>query len=101
MNRREFLLGLPALAVAAPSPPAGLGFRFEDVTARAGIAFQHNNGAFGGKLLGAGGGGFLLFIAPQDAQPRLRAALSELREIDFEFDFSGSRIVYVGDPTHS
>ena len=51
MNRREFLLGLPALAVAAPSPPAGLGFRFEDVTARAGIAFQHNNGAFGGKYL--------------------------------------------------
>lgn len=47
MKRRDFLLGLPGLLAA----PNGLGFRFEDVTARAGLAFQHNNGAFGGKYL--------------------------------------------------
>jgi len=48
VKRREFLFGLPALLAAAPT---GLGFRFEDVTARAGIAFEHNSGAFGGKYL--------------------------------------------------
>lgn len=47
MRRRDFLLGLPALAAA----PAGPGFRFEDITARAGIDFRHNSGAFGGKYL--------------------------------------------------
>jgi hypothetical protein len=47
VKRRDFLLGLPSLL----APPNGLGFRFEDVTARAGLAFQHNNGAFGGKYL--------------------------------------------------
>ena len=53
------------------------------------------NGATGGKLLGAGGGGFLLFMAPPDAHARVRAALADLREVDFEFDFAGSRIIYV------
>lgn len=47
MRRRDFLFGLPALAAA----PGGLGFRFTDVTSHAGLAFQHNNGAFGGKYL--------------------------------------------------
>ncbi len=47
MRRRDFIFGLPALLAA----PAGPGFRFEDVTARAGLAFRHNNGAFGGKYL--------------------------------------------------
>jgi hypothetical protein len=49
VRRRDFLLGLPALAGAAPPPAPG--FRFEDVTAPAGIAFKHNSGAFGGKYL--------------------------------------------------
>jgi enediyne biosynthesis protein E4 len=49
VTRRDFLLGLPALAGAAP--PAAPGFRFEDITAPAGIAFRHNSGAFGGKYL--------------------------------------------------
>ena len=48
MRRRDFLFGLPSLLHAAPS---GLGFRFEDVTARAGLDFTHNSGAFGGKYL--------------------------------------------------
>ncbi len=57
MNRREFLYGLGGLALASslplPSFAAGeqLGFRFVDLTKQAGIAFRHNNGGFGGKLL--------------------------------------------------
>ena len=49
MTRRDFLLGLPALAGAAPPPAPG--FRFEDITTSAGIAFRHNSGAFGDKYL--------------------------------------------------
>lgn len=52
-------------------------------------------GAKGGKLLGAGGGGFLLFYAEKNKQQQIRKALGQLREMKFEFDNSGSSIVYV------
>ena len=52
------------------------------------------HGALGGKLLGAGGGGFLLFYAPEEIQAELRRALKDLEEMDFQFDNSGSVIVY-------
>jgi D-glycero-alpha-D-manno-heptose-7-phosphate kinase len=51
-------------------------------------------GAVGGKLLGAGGGGFLLlFVSPED-QPRVRQTLSELIHVPFEFEFSGTQIIF-------
>jgi len=51
------------------------------------------NGALGGKLIGAGGGGFLLFYA--NDKPRLRHAMREqgLQEVRFRFDFEGSKVV--------
>ena len=50
-------------------------------------------GALGGKLLGAGGGGFmLLFVRPEDHQ-RVRAALGKLITVPFKFEMSGGRIV--------
>lgn len=52
-----------------------------------------NAGATGGKLLGAGGAGFMLFYAPEDKQVSVREALSDLRETDFEMDNSGATIV--------
>jgi len=55
------------------------------------------NGARGGKLLGAGGGGFLLFYCQPGEQDQLRMSLSDLPELPFKFDWSGSRIIYVGD----
>ena len=51
-------------------------------------------GALGGKLLGAGGGGFLLFYAPADKQISVRRALADLMEIPFRFENGGSKIVY-------
>lgn len=52
-------------------------------------------GASGGKLLGAGGGGFLLFYVPDEAKRKnVRAALSDLKEMPFELDQSGASIVY-------
>lgn len=51
------------------------------------------NGAAGGKLLGAGGAGFMIFYVPQGKQEDVRQALSDLREMDFEMDNSGASIV--------
>ncbi|MGA2597570.1 MAG: GHMP kinase [Bryobacteraceae bacterium] len=53
-------------------------------------------GALGGKLLGAGGGGFLLFFCEPHNQNKLRSELSELRELKFSLDPEGSKVVYVG-----
>lgn len=50
-------------------------------------------GALGGKLLGAGGGGFMLFFAPPEAQAKIREKLKRLVHVDFRFEFSGSKIV--------
>jgi D-glycero-alpha-D-manno-heptose-7-phosphate kinase len=52
------------------------------------------NGASGGKLLGAGGGGFLLFYVKEENHARLRKALKDLKELPFRFDNSGLSIIY-------
>lgn len=51
------------------------------------------NGAIGGKLLGAGGGGFLLLFVPPERQARIREKLRHLVHVPFRFENSGSRIV--------
>jgi D-glycero-alpha-D-manno-heptose-7-phosphate kinase len=51
-------------------------------------------GATGGKILGAGAGGFLLFYAPQGAHAAITAALNDLRLIPVEFEPLGSRIIF-------
>src|SRR5262249_52928881 len=53
-------------------------------------------GALGGKLLGAGGGGFLLFFCEPHLQDRLRAELRDLQELPFSFAPEGSQIIHVG-----
>jgi D-glycero-alpha-D-manno-heptose-7-phosphate kinase len=50
-------------------------------------------GALGGKLLGAGGGGFLLVFAPPERRRDVRQALSHLLHVPFDFEPSGSQIV--------
>lgn len=50
-------------------------------------------GAIGGKLLGAGGGGFIVFIVEPDARARVRERLSQLVHVDFDFDSEGSQMV--------
>lgn len=53
-------------------------------------------GAMGGKLLGAGGGGFLLFYAKEQSdKERIREALSDLEEMKFELDQAGCSIVFM------
>jgi D-glycero-alpha-D-manno-heptose-7-phosphate kinase len=50
-------------------------------------------GAMGGKLLGAGGGGFMLFFVPPNKQEAVKQALSFLLHVPFRFENAGSRII--------
>lgn len=51
-------------------------------------------GAYGGKLAGAGGGGFLFFLAPRDRHDEIRRALSKLLEVKVGFEAEGTKIIY-------
>ncbi len=53
-----------------------------------------NAGAHGGKLMGAGGGGFFMFLAPPDAHQKIKDALKQINVwIPFNFDHEGSKII--------
>lgn len=54
-----------------------------------------NAGAVGGKVLGAGGGGFLLLYVPDENKESVRSALTGYKEVDFEFENEGSRIIFM------
>lgn len=54
-------------------------------------------GALGGKLLGAGGAGFILFYCPKEYQKEFRRKMGTIDEMTFHFDNFGSKIIYVGD----
>src|SRR5438105_13503667 len=51
------------------------------------------NGALGGKLVGAGGGGFLMFYAEDKTRLRHAMVQAGLREVRFRFDFAGTSVV--------
>ncbi len=51
-------------------------------------------GALGGKLLGAGGGGFLLFYVPKEKQKSVKNALKDQMQVPFSFENEGTRIIY-------
>ena len=53
------------------------------------------NGAIGGKLLGAGGGGFLLFYAPEEKHAKIIQALSMLTYQEFAFEPQGTKIIFI------
>jgi D-glycero-alpha-D-manno-heptose-7-phosphate kinase len=52
-------------------------------------------GAVGGKLLGAGGGGFFMFYVPVNKRENVLKALHELAEVPFSFETDGSRIIFM------
>ena len=51
-------------------------------------------GAIGGKLLGAGGGGFLVFYVPKEKQNDVKEAMKDLLYIPFKFENSGAQVIY-------
>ena len=54
-------------------------------------------GAFGGKLLGAGGAGFILFYCPKEKQGAFRQEMASFQETKFSLEHSGSQVIYVGE----
>jgi D-glycero-alpha-D-manno-heptose-7-phosphate kinase len=58
-------------------------------------AIARENGALGGKLMGAGGGGFLILLAPHEAVRRVREAVSNegLRHVPFSFEMDGAKVL--------
>ncbi len=56
------------------------------------------HGALGGKILGAGGGGFLLLYAPPERHAEIVSSLADLRPTAFRFEPQGSKIIYVEEP---
>ncbi len=59
-----------------------------------------NAGALGGKLLGAGGGGFMLFYVPEEAKTGVMRALEGLMHVPFGFENGGTRVVYYSPETY-
>lgn len=57
-------------------------------------------GAIGGKLLGAGGGGFMLFFAPPERHNKIKEKLNKFLNVPFDFDYSGSQIIYYSPQTN-
>jgi D-glycero-alpha-D-manno-heptose-7-phosphate kinase len=57
-----------------------------------GLARRH--GAIGGKITGAGGGGFLLLYVPYEKQVAVRNALCELRELPFRLESDGTKVIF-------
>lgn len=57
-------------------------------------------GALGGKLLGAGGGGFLVFYVQPDKQESVKKAMSDLMYIPFEFENSGTQVIHYTPETY-
>ena len=54
-------------------------------------------GAAGGKLIGAGGGGFMLFYARPELHETIVREIGNMKPEQFRFEFQGSRIIHVGD----
>jgi len=64
-----------------------------DATYEKGIAA----GATGGKLLGAGGGGFILFYCPKEKQEKFCEIMKAYRKLSFKFDNFGTKLIYIGE----
>jgi D-glycero-alpha-D-manno-heptose-7-phosphate kinase len=74
-----------------------LGFGITDSKIDEGYRTAIRAGAKGGKLLGAGGGGFLLLLAPRERHAAIRSALGDPRELPFKIDHHGSRIIFISE----
>jgi D-glycero-alpha-D-manno-heptose-7-phosphate kinase len=72
-----------------------LGFGISDAFIDDWYAAARKAGAQGGKLLGAGGGGFVFLLAPPEKHEAIREAMGRPRELKFEVDRLGSRIIFI------
>ena len=75
----------------------GLSSRVSNSSIDAAYATAREHGAIGGKLLGAGGGGFLLLFVPPGRQEAVKSALPALMHVPFGFEEEGTRLIYFTD----
>ena len=92
--RRLVLTGLAAVVPAALAGTVDWSEQHEQQM-RVGTVHAMANGAAGGKLIGAGGGGFLMFYATDRTRLRHTLRQAGLQEVRFRFDFEGTRLVSV------
>lgn len=96
-NIREFGRMLHETWQLKRSLSSGIAPQFvDDIYAKARQA-----GAIGGKLLGAGGGGFMLFFAPPERHPEIKRALDDLLWVPFSFENAGSSIIFYDPNSYS
>ena len=73
--------------------------QFSSNVSNASIDYMYNTamnaGALGGKILGAGGGGFLMLYVPLHKQGNVKQALRKYKQVDIAFEPQGSKIIYV------
>jgi D-glycero-alpha-D-manno-heptose-7-phosphate kinase len=55
------------------------------------------SGAVGGKLLGAGGGGFILFCVPEDLMSNFKSKMKKFKSVNFEIDDTGPSVFKLGN----
>ncbi|HYF13586.1 MAG TPA: hypothetical protein VD971_00790 [Phycisphaerales bacterium] len=72
-----------------------MGFGITDTSIDQMYEAARKAGAQGGKLLGAGGGGFLFLLAPRERHDAIREAVGRPRELEFGVDRLGSRIIFI------
>ena len=74
-----------------------LGFGITDTGIDELYSAARGAGAQGGKLLGAGGGGFILLMAPAERHEAIREAVGRPKELEFSVDRQGSRIIFINE----
>ena len=83
------------LAANGPGPLiARLAAKAQGWSGRSGFSGALSAGALGGKILGAGAGGFLLFYAPAERHEAIKRALAHLKPVEVAFYTLGSQIIF-------
>jgi D-glycero-alpha-D-manno-heptose-7-phosphate kinase len=96
LSSRRDLDGFGSLLHAAWQAKRSLSAQVSNSEVDAIYAAARRAGALGGKLTGAGGGGFMLLFVPPERRAKVRKALGKLLHIPFRFDFHGSQIIFYG-----
>ncbi len=94
LNSRQDLKGFGELLHEAWQIKRGLSAKVSNPEVDQIYVQAQQAGALGGKLTGAGGGGFLLLFAPPDRHTAIKDNLQQLLYVPFKFEFSGSQIIF-------
>lgn len=94
LNSKQDLTGFGELLHEAWLAKRALSDKVSNARVDGLFADARKAGAIGGKLLGAGGGGFILLFVPPEKQAKVRKCFNRLIEVPFEFEFSGSQIIF-------